>query len=107
MPIQRVTRTDDGKTGTLGFPSLAFAGVGYELDVVLEAGIGSAMPAGTAYFLRLGKDGISFRYHKDRNFAAFGGKQRPINQDAVVQHVGFYGNLTMSNPLFQAKLRDV
>jgi hypothetical protein len=30
----------------------------------------------------------------------------PINQDAVVQHIGFYGNLTMSNPLHMAKLYD-
>jgi hypothetical protein len=103
--IQRITK--EGSTGTLGFPSLAYAGVGYELDVVLEGGIGSAMPANTAYFLKVGKDGINFRYHPDRNFSAFGGKRQPINQDAVVQYVGFMGNLTMANPLHQAKLRDV
>ena len=105
LAIQRVQK--EGGTGTLGFPSLAFAGAGYELDVVLEGGIGSAMPSGVAYFLKLGEDGMRFRYHPDRNFVAFGGKQRPVNQDAVVQHIGFYGNLTMANPLFQAKLRDV
>ena len=105
MTIQRVSK--EGGVGQLGFPSLAFAGAGYELDVVLEGGIGSAMPAGTAYFLKLGEEGLRFRYHADRNFAAFGGKQRPVNQDAVVQHVGFMGNLTLNNPLFQAKLRDV
>lgn len=103
IAIQRVTK--EGGTAQLGFPSLAFAGVGYELDVVLEGGIGSAMPSDTTYFLRLGEDGIKFRYHPDRNFEAFGGRQRPVNQDAIVQHIGFYGNLTMANPLFQAKLR--
>lgn len=102
VAIQRVTTA--GKMATLGFPSLAFAGAGYELDVVLEGGIGSAMPANTSYFLKLGDDGIRFRYHADRNFVAFGGKQRPVNQDAVIQHVGFYGNLTLANPLFNAKL---
>ena len=35
---------------------------------------------------------------------AFGGKQRPVNQDAIVQHIGFYGNNTLANPLHQAKL---
>lgn len=104
VAIQRVTK--EGKMATLGFPSLAFAGAGYELDVVLEGGIGSAMPSNTTYFLKLGEDGLRFRYHPDRNFVAFGGKQRPVNQDAVVQHIGFYGNLTMANPLWQAKLTD-
>jgi hypothetical protein len=102
IAIQRVAK--EGKMAQLGFPSLAFAGAGYELDVVLEGGIGSSMPSGTSYFLKVGKDGFKFRYHPDRNFVAFGGKQRPINQDAVVQHIGFYGNLTLANPLWQAKL---
>ena len=102
VAIQRVAK--EGKTARLGFPSLAFAGAGYELDVVLEGGIGSAMPSNTSYFLKVGDDGLRFRYHPDRNFVAFGGKQRPVNQDAVVQHIGFYGNVTLANPLFQAKL---
>jgi hypothetical protein len=102
IAIQRVSK--EGKLATLGFPSLAFAGAGYELDVVLEGGIGSAMPANTSYFLNLGKDGLCFRYHEDRNFTAFGGKLRPVNQDAIVQHIGFFGNVTLANPLFQAKL---
>lgn len=102
VEIQRVTK--EGGMAKLGFPSLAFAGAGYELDVVLEGGIGSAMPANTSYFLMVGKDGVCFRYHPDRNFVAFGGKQRPVNQDAVVQHIGFFGNVTMANPLFNAKL---
>jgi hypothetical protein len=102
VAIQRVTK--EGKSAELGFPSLAFAGAGYELDVVLEGGIGSAMPSGTSYFLKVGEDGFKFRYHPDRNFVAFGGKQRPVNQDAIVQHIGFYGNLTLANPLWQAKL---
>lgn len=102
VPVQRITK--EGGMGKLGFPSLAFAGAGYDLEVVLEGGIGSAMPSGTTYFLKLGKDGFKFRYHPDRNFVAFGGKQRPVNQDAIVQHIGFYGNLTLANPLWQAKL---
>jgi hypothetical protein len=102
VAIQRVQK--EGKMAQLGFPSLAFAGAGYELDVVLEGGIGSAMPANTTYFLKVGDDGIRFRFHPDRNFVAFGGKQRPVNQDAIVQHIGFFGNVTLANPLFQAKL---
>lgn len=102
VAIQRVT--DEGGMGKLGFPSLKFAGAGYNLEVVLEGGIGSAMPANTTYFLKVGEDGIRFRYHPDRNFVAFGGKRQPVNQDALVQHIGFFGNLTLANPLHQAKL---
>jgi hypothetical protein len=61
VAIQRVTK--EGKSAQMGFPSLAFAGAGYELDVVLEGGIGSAMPANTTYFLKVGDDGLRFRYH--------------------------------------------
>ena len=104
VAIQRVQK--EGGMGKLGFPSISFAGAGYELEVVLEGGIGSAMPTDTSYFLKLGDDGMRFRYHPDRNFVAFGGKQRPVNQDVVVQHVGFFGNLTLANPLFQAKLKS-
>src|SRR5690606_34631068 len=102
VAIQRVTK--EGKLATLGFPSLAFAGSGYELDVVLEGGIGWPMPGGPPDFLKVGEDGVKCRYHPDRNFVAFGGKQRPVNQDAIVQHIGFFGNLTLANPLWQAKL---
>jgi len=104
IAIQRVTK--ETKTAQLGFPSLAFAGLGYELDVVLEGGIGSAMPASTTYFLKLGEDGLCFRYNPQRNFTAFGGKRVPVNQDAVIQMIGIMGNLTLANPLFQAKLID-
>lgn len=103
--VQRIT--DGGTSGVtagLGFPALKFYGGGRSIDVVLEGGIGSAMPSGISYFLD--SKGICFRYHKDRNFSKFGGKQTPVNQDAVVQHIGFYGDLTLKNPLHMAKLHD-
>jgi len=102
VTIQRVTK--EGKMASLGFPSLAFSGAGYELDVVLEGGIGSAMPSNVTYFIDT--TSLKFRYHPDRNFVKFGGKQTPVNQDAVVQHIGFFGELTMNNPLHNAKLYD-
>ncbi len=99
--IQRIT-DGGGKVAKLGFPSLKFYGAGKSVDITLEGGIGSAMPSDTSYFIDT--DCLRFRYHKDRNFTKFGGKQTPVNQDAVVQHIGFYGNLTMVNPLHMAKL---
>ena len=98
--IQRIT--DGGGVAKLGFPSLKFYGAGKSSDIVLEGGIGSAMPANTTYFLDT--DALKFRYHKDRKFSKFGGKQTPVNQDAVVQHIGFFGELTMCMPLHMAKL---
>jgi len=100
--IQRIT--DGGGVGKLGFPSLKFYGAGRSNDIVLEGGIGSAMPSNVTYFIDT--KALCFRYHKDRNFSKFGGKQTPVNQDAVVQHIGFYGELTMCNPLHMAKLFD-
>jgi hypothetical protein len=100
--IQRIT--DGGGVGKLGFPSLKFYGGGRSIDVTLEGGIGSAMPSNTTYFID--SEALRFRYHKDRNFSKFGGKQTPVNQDAVVQHIGFFGELTLVNPLHMAKLFD-
>jgi hypothetical protein len=82
--IQRIT--DGGSLAKLGFPSLKFYGAGKSIDIVLEGGIGSAMPSDVTYFID--PDALKFRYHKDRNFSKFGGKQTPVNQDAVVQHIG-------------------
>lgn len=102
VAIQQITNEND--LGKLGFTSLKYFGAGKSVDVVLEGGIGSAMPANATYFIDT--TALRFRYHPDRNFVRFGGKQMPINQDAIVQHIGFFGELTMNNPLHMAKLYD-
>lgn len=100
--IQRIQ--NENELGALGFTNLKYYGSGKSVDVVLEGGIGSAMPSGVTYFLDT--KALRFRFHPDRNFVKFGGKQMPINQDAMVQHIGFYGNITLNNPLHMAKLYD-
>lgn len=100
--IQRITSDPD--VGDMGFVRLKYSGSGRSFDIVNESGLGSAMPANTTYLLDTSS--FAFRYNPSRNFEAFGGKRMPINQDAVVEHVGFRGNLTMSNPLFNVKLYD-
>lgn len=102
VAIQQIT--NENELGKMGFSSLKYYGAGKSVDVVLEGGIGSAMPANTSYFLDT--TALRFRYHPDRNFVKFGGKQMPVNQDAIVQHIGFFGNLTLNNPLHSAKLYD-
>jgi len=100
--IQRIN--DENELGKMGFTNLKYYGSGKSVDVVLEGGIGSAMPDDVSYFIDT--SALRFRYHPDRNFVKFGGKQMPVNQDALVQHIGFYGNLTLNNPLHMAKLYD-
>lgn len=100
--IQRIT--DENELGKLGFSNIKFYGAGKSIPVTLEGGIGTAMPANTSYFLDT--DGLGFEHHPDRNFSQFGGKLVPVNQDGIVQHIGFMGNLCMNNPLHQAKLYD-
>ena len=100
--IQRVT--DDTKLSKLGFTALKFYGAGKSVDIVLEGGIGSAMPDDVTYFIDT--SALKFRHHPQRNFSKIGGKQMPVNQDAIVQHIGFMGELTMCNPLHMAKLYD-
>jgi len=102
VAIQRIQ--DESELGKLGFTTLKYYGAGKSVDVVLEGGIGSAMPDDVTYFIDT--SALTFRYHPDRNFEAFGGKQTPVNQDAIVQHIGFMGELTMKNPLHMAKLYD-
>lgn len=102
VAIQRIN--DESELGKLGFTTLKYYGAGKSVDVVLEGGIGSAMPSNTSYFIDT--TALKFRYHPDRNFVKFGGKQMPINQDAMVQHIGFFGELTMNNPLHMAKMYD-
>jgi len=102
VAIQQIT--NESELGKLGFSSLKYYGAGKSVDVVLEGGIGSAMPSNTSYFLDT--TALRYRFHPDRNFVKFGGKQMPTNQDAIVQHIGFFGNLTLNNPLHTAKLYD-
>ncbi len=102
VAIQRIN--DESKLGKLGFSSLKYCGAGRHLDIVLEGGIGSNMPANVTYLIDT--DSLRFRYHPERNFSKIGKAMMPVNQDAVVQHIGLMGELTMTNPLHMVKLYD-
>jgi hypothetical protein len=102
VAIQRVT--DQTDLGKLGFTSLKYYGAGRSAEIVQEGGIGSNMPSNTTY--GIDTDNLRLRYHPERNFDKIGRSLMPINQDAVVQYIGFMGELTMTNPLFMWKLYD-
>jgi len=98
--MQRIVSTGDTMAGA-GFPSLAYYGAGKTSDVVLVNDT-ALMAATTMLFLNTKY--LRLRIHEDRNFSRFGGRLMPVNQDAIVQHIGFAGNLTTNNPSRQAIL---
>jgi len=102
VAIQRIN--DQNRLGRLGFASLKYYGAGRTLDIVQDGGIGSNMPSNTTY--GIDTENLRMRYHPERNFDKIGRAMMPINQDAVVQYIGFMGELTMTNPLFQWKMFD-
>ena len=63
-------------------------------------------PMRDAAHVASGSSSLRFRYHPERNFSKIGKAMMPINQDAVVQHIGLMGELTMVNPLHQVKIFD-
>jgi hypothetical protein len=102
--IQRIQR--EGGLAKLGFQSLEYVGGGKRAEIVLDGGIGSNMPANTTY--GLDTDAIRIRYNPNRNFDKLfeGEGQKPINQDAIAQYVGWMGELTLNNPLFSWRFYD-
>lgn len=102
IAIQRIN--DETGLGKLGFQTLKYFGAGRSAEIVQEGGVTSNMPANTTY--GLDTTNLRMRYHPERNFNKIGRAMMPINQDAVVQYIGFMGELTQTNPLFQWKLYD-
>jgi len=103
LPIQRQT---SGSLGKLGFSTLEYIGGGKRSTIVMDGGIGSNMPANTTYGLHT--DSLRLRYNANRNFDRLftGEGQMPIDKDAIAQFIGWMGELTMTNPLFNWKLYD-
>lgn len=103
--IQRMTR-DGGGLAKLGFSTLEYIGGGKSAEIVLDGGIGSNMPANTTY--GLDTESFRMRYNPSRNFTKLfeGDGMKPINQDALAQFIGFMGELTVTNPLFQWRMYD-
>lgn len=97
QPQQRFTSE---KMAQAGFESLKFQ----RADVVFDGGIGGGCPANHMYFLNT--DYIYLRHHPKRRYSAIGDKQRfSTNQDAMVQLMGWMGNMTLSGAMMQGVLR--
>lgn len=114
--IQRVTDPD---LATAGFAALEYSALGKRIPVVLDGGfqgstgdgntfgaggigaVGGA-PASTMFFVNC--DHIFYRPHRDRNIVPLDPKRFSVNQDAMVQLIGWAGNLTASNLFMQGVL---
>ncbi len=105
LAIQRTTNSSS-ELGKLGFSSLEYIGGGKRAEIVMDGGIGSNMPANTTY--GLDTDSLRLRYNPSRNFDKLfeGDGQKPLNQDALAQFIGWMGELTMTNPLFNWRAYD-
>jgi hypothetical protein len=104
IAIQRLTGSTS--MGTLGFSSLEYVGGGKRAEIVLDGGFGSNMPANTTFGLNT--DSFRLRYHPNRNFdRVFDGEgQMPIDKDAIAQFIGWMGELTQTNPMFNWRMYD-
>lgn len=73
-----------------GFQTIAFNGC----PVVLDGGYGGACPASHLYMLNTKY--LHFRPHAKRNFVPLKNDRYAVNQDAMVKHLVFAGNMTLS-----------
>jgi hypothetical protein len=104
IAIQR--QQNETSLGKLGFSALEYIGGGKRAEIVLDGGIGSNMPANTTFGLNT--DTFRIRYHPNRNFdKLFDGEgMMPIDKDAIAQFIGWMGEITQTNPLFNWRLYD-
>src|SRR5262245_7204529 len=104
VAIQR--QQNSTSLGQLGFTALEYIGGGKRAEIVLDGGIGSNMPANTTFGLDTGS--FRLRYHPNRNFDKLfeGDGQMPIDKDAIAQFIGWMGELTVCNPLFNWRFYD-
>jgi hypothetical protein len=91
-------RFTDASMAELGFHNVMFQGA----PVVLDGGQGGSCPANHMYFINT--DYLTFVTHSARNFVPIGGKRFSTNQDAMVQIIGWAGNMTVSNRSLQGSL---
>jgi hypothetical protein len=104
VAIQR--QTNETSLGKLGFSALEYIGGGKRAEIVLDGGIGSNMPANTTFGINT--DSFRMRYHPNRNFDKLfeGDGMMPIDKDAIAQFIGWMGELTVVNPLFNWRMYD-
>lgn len=94
--IDPTLRLSSADMGEVGFESIRFRG----MDVVFDEDCTSQA------FYMLNTKYVKLRHHKDFNFKVTE-MQQPVNQDAFISHVLWYGALTCSARLRNAKLTGI
>lgn len=96
--LQTIQRITNAESGNLGFTSLEYMG----MPVLLGGGQGGSCPTDRMYFLNTNY--LFWRPSSRRNVVALD-TVNSINQDAMVKHLVWAGNLTSSNLSLQAVLK--
>lgn len=120
--MQAIQRLNDPSAdlARAGFTTLAYNGAGRRMDVVLDGGYqgttsdGNTFGTGGAgavggcpanHMYMLNSKYIFYRPHRDRNCVPIGDDRVSVNQDAMVQIIGWAGNMTISNCFLQGVLK--
>lgn len=100
---QRITRDGGGKP-TLGFNGLEIATPVGNATFYCATGVGSVMPANTAYFIE--PQSLEVRFMSDYNMVPLfpGDGVSPVNQDAYAQYLLWVGELILKNPRYSGRL---
>lgn len=98
--LQPQQRFMSSEMAEAGFESLKYQGA----DVVFDGGMGGEAPTNHMYFLNT--DYIYLRPHAARQYVPLNPKRFSTNQDAMVQLIGWAGNMTTSGRKFQGVLKD-
>lgn len=116
--IQRI-QDDRSPLTKSEFPFVSYMGAGKRMDVVLDggfqggtsdgntfgtAGAGAAGGAPADRMWILNSKFIHYRPHSQRNCVPIGDDRVSVNQDAMVQLIGWAGNMTLSNAALQGIL---
>jgi hypothetical protein len=89
---QAIQVISQSKLADVGFEAIKYRGA----DMALAGGSGTHITSGRIYLLN--PDYITLRVHPDLNIAPLEPEERsPVAQDSVIRHMGFMGNLTVSN----------
>lgn len=118
--IQRISGSDSPLTKA-EFPNIEYMGAGRRMAVVLDGGFQGSTTDGNTFgaagagavggapanrMWMLNSKYLHYRPHARRNCVPIGDDRMSINQDAMVQILGWAGNMTISNCRLQGVLKD-
>lgn len=103
VAIQRIVKSDGG-SATYGYNALEVATPAGNVDVVCATGVGTVMPANTAYALDLQALSVFERPGASWDLLFSGEGMQPINQDAIAQGIMWEGELVLESPRYSARV---